>query len=224
MNTIHPFTTIENPVTGEVGVLIEAPSDTNGRRLISEVTVRPGGAVPGAHIHPSIDETFTVLRGRVGMRLGDRTLIAPLNEPIHCPAGTVHDWWNAGDEEAVIRVEVTPGDRFLEMIANLFGLAQDGRTNARGMPNFLQLVLFGQEFADVMRFVQGPPPALLKVVTAVVAPVAHLLGYQGSYPEYLARLENASEAASHPHAREARRHRMETGGVPRPSLTPHHDI
>lgn len=53
-----------NPMTGENGVLIEAPSDGNGRRLVVEITVRPGGAVAGAHIHPKIEEAFTVLRGR----------------------------------------------------------------------------------------------------------------------------------------------------------------
>lgn len=147
----------ENPVTGERITVIELPSDTNGRRLIVEGVVRPGGAVAGAHVHPNIDEIFTVLRGRVGMRLGDQRLIAPLGEAIHCPAGTVHDWWNAGDEDALLRVEITPADRFLEMVTNLFGLAQDGKTNKKGMPNFLQLVVFAQEFRDVLTFVEGPP-------------------------------------------------------------------
>lgn len=177
--------THENPVTGERTTAIEMPSDTNGRRLIVEAVVRPGGAVAGAHVHPTIDETFTVLRGRVGMRLGDQKLIAPLNEPIHCPPGTVHDWWNAGGEDALIRVEITPADRFLEMVTNLFGLAQDGKTNAKGMPNFLQLVVFAQEFRDVLTFVEGPPPAMMKAITFVVAPLARRLGYQGSYPKYL---------------------------------------
>ncbi len=185
MYQVQAGDTQENPVTGEIVTVIEAPSDTNGRRLIVEGIVRPGGAVAGAHFHPNIDETFTVLRGRVGMRLGDQKLIAPLGERVHCPAGTVHDWWNAGDEDAVVRVEITPGDRFLEMAANLFGLAQDGKTNKKGMPNFLQLVVFAQEFQDVLTFVEGPPPAVLKAVTAVIAPVARLLGYRGSYPRYV---------------------------------------
>lgn len=184
---VEPGDTLENPVTGEIVTVIEAPSDANGRRMICEATVRPGGAVAGAHIHPHIDEAFTVLRGRVGLRLGKRTLIAPLGERVACPAGTVHDWWNAGTEDAVLRVEITPADRFIEMAVNLFGLARDGKTNARGMPNFLQLVVFAQEFADVVTFVEGPPPPVMKAVVAVVAPLARLLGYRGSSPEYLAR-------------------------------------
>ncbi|WP_045234809.1 cupin domain-containing protein [Deinococcus pimensis] len=198
MYQVQAGDTLENPVTGELVSIIEAPSDTNGRRLIVEGVIRPGGAVAGAHVHPDIDETFTVLRGRIGLRLGHRKLIAPLGERVRCPAGTVHDWWNAGDEDAVVRVEITPGDRFLQMAANLFGLAQDGRTNAKGMPNFLQLVVFAQEFQDVLTFVEGPPPAVLKAVTAVVAPVARLLGYRGSYPRYVhqPRLTRAATPSS----------------------------
>lgn len=183
--------TLNNPVTGERGVVIEAPSDANGRRLVVEILVRPGGAVAGAHVHPSIDEAFTVVRGTVGMRLGDETLIAPVGERIHCPAGTVHDWWNAGSDEALIRVEVTPGDRFLEMVVNLFCLAQDGKTNKKGLPHFLQLVLFGEEFSDVLSFTGGPPTFVLRAMGAVFGPIARARGLKGSYPEYARRVESA---------------------------------
>ena len=80
------------------------------------------------------------------------------------PPGMVHDWWNAGEEEAHVVVEIRPGARFEEAIRNSFGLAQDGKTNAKGMPNLLQAALF-----------------------AVLAPIARLLGYKGSYQEYLKR-------------------------------------
>ncbi|PYE55438.1 cupin domain-containing protein [Deinococcus yavapaiensis] len=188
---------LDNPVTGERGVVIEAPSDTNGRRLIVEILVRPGGAVAGAHVHPAIDETFTVLRGHVGMLIGDKKMVAPLGEAVHCPAGTVHDWWNAGDEDAVIRAEITPGDRFLEMVINLFSLAQDGKTNKKGMPNLLQLVVFGEEFQDVVSFVGGPPKPVLKLMGAVLGPIARSLGYKGSYPEYVERIRRTPPISAH---------------------------
>ena len=68
------------------------------------------------------------------------------------PPGVPHDWWNAGEEDAVVRVEIRPGARFELMILNAFGLAQDGKVDRRGMPNFLQLVVFAREFSDVVRF------------------------------------------------------------------------
>src|SRR5215208_6722408 len=142
------------------------------------------GAVTGEHVHPAIEEHFTVVHGRVGFRLKGRGTIARLGQRPHVPAGTACDWWNAGEEEALITVEIRPGGRFEEMIANLFGLAQDGKTNARGMPNLLQATLFAREFEDVLYFTK-PPRAVQKILVAVLAPFARLLGYKGSYPEYL---------------------------------------
>lgn len=72
------------------------------------------------------------------------------------------------------------------MILNLFGLAQDGRTNARGLPNPLQLALVVREFRDVTRFTR-PPQVVQTVLLGLLAPVARLLGYRGSFPEYLTR-------------------------------------
>ena len=54
------------------------------------------------------------------------------------------------------------------------------------MPNFLQLVLFAREFEDVLYFTK-PPRIVQKLVFGALAPVARLLGYRGSYPEYQKR-------------------------------------
>ncbi len=51
-----------------------------------------------------------------------------------------------------MRVEIRPADRFEALILNLFGLAQEGKTNARGLLNLLQLALLAREFSDVIRF------------------------------------------------------------------------
>jgi quercetin dioxygenase-like cupin family protein len=177
-------TELVNPVTGERGVVRVAPNAENGRTLVADLYVQPGRAVAGAHLHPNLQEAFTVLRGKVGMRLGGQELIAPLNERIVVPVGVVHDWWNAGDEEAHVQVEAMPGDRFLEMIANLFGLAQDGKTNEKGMPNLLQLIVFGKEFEDVLVFTK-PPRWVFNLMYILLSPLALLLGYRGSYKKYL---------------------------------------
>jgi hypothetical protein len=67
---------------------------------------------------------------------------------------------------------------------NLFGLAQDGKTDARGLPNPLQLALPMREFRDVIRFTR-PPPVLQAIVFGLLAPFARLLRYRASYPDYL---------------------------------------
>ena len=176
----------ENPVTGERGVVRVGTVESGGELLVSDLYVRPGGAVVGEHVHPIIHETFTVVRGQVGFRVDGRESVAGSGKRLRVPPGTAHDWWNAGDEEAHVIVEIRPGARFEEAIRNTFGLAQDGKTNAKGMPNPLQAALIAREFEDVLWFTK-PPRAVQKVLFAVLAPIARALGYRGSYPEYLER-------------------------------------
>lgn len=181
---------IENPVTGERAVVRVGTEESGGELLVADLYVRPGGAVVGEHVHPNIEESFTVMRGRVGFRIDGRESIAKLGERLYVLPGVAHDWWNAGEEEAHVIVEIQPGKRFEEMICNLFGLARDGRTNARGIPNLLQLALIAREFEDVIVFTR-PPLILQRLLFGVLAPVARALGYRGSYPEYLSRLPSA---------------------------------
>lgn len=174
---------LENPVTGERAVVRVGTAESSGELLVADLYVRPGGAVMGEHVHPEIEESFTVVRGRLGYRLDGREGVASPDERLHVPRGTVHDWWNAGDEEAQVLVELSPGARFDEMIRNAFGLARDGKTDAEGRPHLLQAALFAREFDDVIRFTK-PPRAVQMVLFGALAPVARLLGYKGSYPEY----------------------------------------
>jgi quercetin dioxygenase-like cupin family protein len=176
----------ENPVTGERAVIRLGTEESGGELLVADLYVRPGGAVAGEHVHPIIEETFTVVSGRVGFRVDGRESVAEPGRRLHVPPGTAHDWWNAGEEEARVVVEIRPAARFEEAIVNTFGLARDGKTNEKGMPNLLQTALIAREFEDVLYFTT-PPRAIQKVLFAVLAPVARLLGYKGSYPEYLQR-------------------------------------
>ena len=173
----------ENPVTGERGVVRLGAHESPDGRGVYELSVCPGGAVVGEHIHPIIEERFTVQRGRVGFRINGQESVAQVGVQMTMPPGVAHDWWNAGDEEAHVLIEVRPAARFEEAIADLFGLAQDGKTNAKGMPNLFQTALFAREYADVLYFTK-PPRWAQQLLFAVLAPIARLLGYRGSYLEY----------------------------------------
>ena len=176
----------ENPVTGERAVIRIGTDTTGGERLVVDLYVQARGAVMGEHFHPKMEERFTVLRGQVGFRLAGWGTIAEPGTELIVPPGTPHDWWNAGPEEALVRIEMRPAARFEAMIRNAFGLAQDGKVNKRGMPNLLQLAVFTREFADVMQFTH-PPKIVQRMLFGVLTPLALLLGYRGSYPDYLSR-------------------------------------
>jgi len=181
------FDVIENPVTGERAVVRFAATNAPGGLVVGDLYARPGAAVVGEHIHPHSTETFTVVRGSIGVRLGGHEQLAGPGTRISVPPGTCHDWWNVGQETAWVIVEVAPGHRFETMIKNLFFLAADGRTDARGRPGLMQAALLAREFDDVIRFT-SPPRVVQKVLFAAIAPLARRRGYLGSYPEYERRV------------------------------------
>ena len=116
------------------------------------------------------------------MKHEGRTSVLREGESAVIEAGEWHDWWNASDKDARVRVEITPGERFGHMIETLFGLARLGHTNAKGMPSPLQLALIGREFSDVIVF-RRPPPAMARVLFAALARIAHWRGYRATYPQ-----------------------------------------
>ena len=83
------------------------------------------------------------------------------------------------------------------MIGNLFGLAQDGQTNSKGMPTLLQGALFAREFRDVIVFTK-PPLGVQRLLFPVLALIGRALGYKGSYPKYIAPEPASGEVAGPP--------------------------
>lgn len=172
----------ENPVTRERAKLIELPWQNLDGRGVAELTALVGSRVVGEHRHPSMVERFTVLQGELSVRLDGTMSLLREGQTTEVRPGHWHDWWNASDADALVRVEVTPGERFMHAIETLFGLARLGHTNDEGMPDPFQLAMFGREFSDTVQF-RSPPPALQKVMFAVLSAVAGRLGYRGSYPQ-----------------------------------------
>jgi hypothetical protein len=99
--------------------------------------------------------------------------------PLTSTPGMWHDWFNAGDVEAVVRVEVTPGERFAHMIETLFGLAREGHVNGRGMPDLFQLALTAHEFSEVIVF--RKPPRVSSALCLARWDRSHGGGYRGTY-------------------------------------------
>jgi mannose-6-phosphate isomerase-like protein (cupin superfamily) len=178
---LEPGEVWENPVTLERAVLIEAPWWNDAGRAVADLTALPGARVVGEHLHPALHESFTVREGALTvLRDGQRSLVRA-GERADIEPGVWHDWWNAGQQDAIVRVEITPGERFAHMIETLFGLAREGHVNRRGMPHPLQLALIATEFADVIVF-RKPPAAVQRVLFAALTPIARRRGYRATYP------------------------------------------
>jgi quercetin dioxygenase-like cupin family protein len=180
LRPIEPGEVFENPVTRERATIIELPWQNAEGRAVAELTALPGARVVGEHLHPALRESFSVIRGELTVVRDGRRSTLRAGERAHIEPGVWHDWFNEVDVDAVVRVEVTPGERFAHMIETLFGLAREGHVNAKGMPNVLQLALTAQEFSDVIVF-RKPPPRVQRVVFGALGPIARRRGYRPTY-------------------------------------------
>jgi quercetin dioxygenase-like cupin family protein len=173
--------TIENPITGERVIWRKTAQDTNGELVQFDLFVRPHGFVVVEHVHLIQQESFEIIKGVVSLRVNGRELTAGPGEKVVIPSGTPHKWWNASDEELHVVVEVQPAGTFEPAMETMFGLARDGKTNKKGMPNPLQLAALSLE-AD--GYAVSIPRPIQTVLLNVLGSVGKLLGYKARYPKY----------------------------------------
>jgi quercetin dioxygenase-like cupin family protein len=185
---------LENPITRERATIIELPHQNPERRAVAELLARVGARVAGEHRHPTLVERFTALDGELTVKRSGKTTILRQGETATIEPNVWHDWWNATDRDVRVRVEVTPGARFLQMIETFFGLARLGCTDESGMPHLLQQALTGREFSDVIVF-RSPPLLVQRALFGVLTPIARLSGYRATYPQF-SRTAQASASLS----------------------------
>lgn len=169
--------------SGERIVFRKRASDTNGEPLEMDFFVAPNGFLAAPHVHPEQTETFRVVNGRFRVRIGvDERTCGP-GEVAEAPPNTTHAWCNPFDDEAQLVLEVRPAlgtETFLETFS---GLGRDGKVNAKGRPNTLQMMVLAREYR---REVALPPPIgwIVAPIAVVLAPIGRLLGYRARYPKY----------------------------------------
>ena len=171
---------IHNPVTGERIVFRQTAADTNGEAVVIETFVEPDGFVAAAHVHPSQEERFQVLRGTVGFKIGRTEQVAGPGTHVTVPPGTPHRFWNAGDDVAQFVCEIRPALQFESLLETMFSLAADGKTNRKGMPNPLRLAVIANAHFDTVRL-PFPPAALQKLGLVLGSPLGRILGYGAVY-------------------------------------------
>ena len=172
--------TLHNPVTGEVIRFVETAADTDGEYVLIEVVVEPKGFVAAAHVHPYQTETFEILEGEVTFKAGSELIVASAGEMVRVDPGMPHKFWNDGATDARFRTEIRPALQFESLIETMFGLANDGKTNKKGMPNPLRLAVIANAHFDVVRL-PFPPAWMQKLGLVLGAPVGRLVGYRATY-------------------------------------------
>jgi mannose-6-phosphate isomerase-like protein (cupin superfamily) len=176
----HAGKTISNPISGERITFRKTAADTDGEVLAFDLELSPDGNVPGMHVHPIQEERFEIVDGTMRFRRRGRKVIAKPGDVVVVPPGARHKFQNGGDEEAHVRVEVRPALRMEQLLETSVALAEEGRTNSKGMPSPLDLALFVHEFKDE---VAGPflPGWLQRAVLAPLAWIARKRGHGARY-------------------------------------------
>jgi quercetin dioxygenase-like cupin family protein len=188
---------LDNPVSGERFIFHTTAADSDGALLVFDLVVDPHGRVPGGHVHPVQRESFEVLRGTMRFRKGLRTVLASPGNTVVVPPGAFHQFANAGDEPALVRVRVEPALRMEQLFETVAALAREGRTLPSGMPKPLDLALFMREFEQEVRAPFAPG-----LVRAVMAPLAVAAARRGLDQRYraLPSLANRPPTPTHPGA------------------------
>lgn len=176
--------TFTNPATGENIEVLDIGKDGTGEFLRGRLTVRPGGCGPPRHVHPRIEETFSVESGRLSVWLDGEREELTAGESAHIPPGTPHTFENRSDQLVVFEGVSRPGSRLIHVLATLFGLARDGKVGDDGAPAFLQAMVFAREMRDVLHMA-SPPYPVQRALWAVFAPLGRLAGYRATYDRYL---------------------------------------
>lgn len=172
--------TIRNPVTRERVTFLETAAETDGEAVVIDTSVAPDGFVAATHVHPFQSERFEILAGTAEFRVGKENLTAEPGDVVIVEPGTLHRFQNAGDEELRFVTEVRPALGFETFLETMYGLAADGKTNQKGLPNPLRLAVIMRDHFDLVRL-PFPPAFLQKAGLVLGAPLGRLLGYRPTY-------------------------------------------
>ena len=108
----------DNPHTGEQVTVVSVSDEL---LVLDDVWTRPGHRA-AEHVHPGMEERFTVLEGCARVRAdGIERDLGPGKTAV-VPAGTPHVAWNPTQEPVRLRLEFRPALRWAEFVQRLFAL------------------------------------------------------------------------------------------------------
>jgi quercetin dioxygenase-like cupin family protein len=134
---------IVNPLSGERITILGADP---GGALRWELVLAPGGRVPSSHAHPGQEERFTVVAGRMRLRVGRRKMLAGPGDTVVVPPGTVHHFANPGPEPARVEVRTSPALGMADLLETAAALGRDQRAAGRLLPRLPDMALFMRDF------------------------------------------------------------------------------
>ena len=162
---------IYHPIQRDAAIFLETAEESGGARTLLEVELAPGGRNE-PHRHLTYAERFQPVDGDLTVRLGRSPTVLSPGQQVIAPPGAAHSFANDSERAVRFLVELTPGHRGFEQALQIgYGLARDGRCDARGLPRDVRhLAVLGQmsdmRLCGAMRALE---PAMLAMARRAIA-------------------------------------------------------
>jgi quercetin dioxygenase-like cupin family protein len=146
-----------------------------------EMWVEPGGGVP-PHVHPSIEESFTILDGTAELLAGRSWQTAGPGETVVVPPGTRHAYRNRSEQVAHVICIAKPASASLEeFLTEAAELSRRGLITKSGLPKrpgaILPAVAMAHRHREMVTLGFPLPPA--PVQRLLFPPLARLAERRG---------------------------------------------
>ena len=189
----HAGDVLENPATGDRLVFLRTAAETSGEVLEYELEFVPRGFAVRDHLHPLQEERHEVLEGTLGIVVaGWQRRLGP-GDVEDVPVATPHRIFPVQEAPIRARFALRPALESEVLLETLFGLARDGKVDAKGNPSPLQLAVIFSEFSELGRPPQ-PPAAAQRALFAPLAALGRARGYRAAYPQYSAGVSEAESS------------------------------
>jgi quercetin dioxygenase-like cupin family protein len=165
---------VEDPVLRQRFGFRRSTDPDGGEVLHVDAWVDPGGGVT-PHVHPAMEERFTVLEGRVRFLAGRSWVTAGPGEEVVVAAGVRHAYRNAGEEPAHVVCEARPPSLLQEFLEDAASLSRAGAITRHALPKrpaaMLQAAVMAEHYREmvVLLFPPMPPPFIQRLLLPPLA-------------------------------------------------------
>lgn len=177
--------TISNPEIGDVLTFVEGAGETDGKRLVLEITVAPGGG-NAMHVHLRQTEMFKVVDGELNVSVAGVLRRLKEGDEATVPPRTAHRFFSDSSSPATFKVTLVNPGGVEDGLRALYGLARDGKAPG-GIPRNLLLAALCAQLSDI--YSAALPLWFQLMLVPVLAALARALGYDRKIAAYLSPSE-----------------------------------
>lgn len=148
-----------------------------GDKVYSELTLAPGSVGPPEHLHINFDESATITKGTLTVKLNNEVIEMGAGCRINLPKGQYHTFSNKTNSEVVITCDK---DSDYVPVSFAYSLAQfyplmDSTSKLKMVHFFFKMSMFGDLFDS---YVVDAPVNAQKTIKTILRPYARVLGYK----------------------------------------------